>query len=152
MIQFNWYELKVDSSNVPEGIIVLTHALAKGYNSIITSNESSLLGQLKVSYVPPQIYKNKWFIKTSEGIKTKYITKEPQSYFLNSSWLYEYSTIYNKILYLYALSQRSISNRNFFIPETFLEEKYWNNPYLKHRDGKIWFLPEIQKLTTHTKT
>ena len=67
------------------------------------------------------------------------------------SWFVE---VYNeqKRVDLYALSQRSISNRNFFIPETFLEEKYWNNPYLKHRDGKIWFLPEIQKLTTHTKT
>lgn len=151
LIYFNWYELKSVSANVPEGIILLTHALISGYNSVISFNESALLQKLKISYVPPHIYRTKWFIKENTGIISKFLIQEPQSYFRNHSWLYAYNNLEHKILYLYALSQRSIPNKNFFIPEDYLESKYWDNPYLKHRDKKIWFLPEIYNLKKEPK-
>lgn len=151
LTEFNWYELKTYSSNVPEGIIVLTHALSAGYNSFISSSDSSLLQNLNVKYVPPSLYRTGLFVKNKTGIINKYKTEEPQSYFSDISWIYDDDNISHKIIYLYALSQRSITNKNLFIPDTYLDDRYWNNPYLKHRDGKIWFIPELKKLTIKYK-
>lgn len=128
---------------------MLTYALTCSYNSIIACNESWLLQKLKISFIPRSVFKGGYFTKTAKGIVSKLTTKEPQSYFLNDSWLYDYEKLTDKIIYLHALSQRSISDKNFFIPDNYLEEKYWNNPFLKHRDGKIWFLPELKQLKPH---
>ena len=151
MIYFNWYELRSASTNVPEGIIALTHALALGYNSVISLNESDLLKKLNIGYIPSQLYRNYHFVYGNFGIVTKFKTTEPQAYFINSSWIYDFNSLDHKMLYLYALSQRSIYKKNFFIPDNYLDNKYWNNPYLKHRNGKIWFLPEISNLTSKLK-
>ena len=81
MIQFNWYELKSCSENVPEGIIMLTFALSKGYNSIISSSESLILSRLNIDYIPQILYRKRYIIKTNKGIVSNYNTLMPQCYF-----------------------------------------------------------------------
>jgi len=150
---FNWYELKSCSLNIPEGIIILAYAISCGYNEIISSDEESLLKYLKIRYLPSHLYKNGSLVLTGNGsILSRYLTKEPQAYFKESGWLSDIEKVSNKIIYLYALGQRSINNKNIFIPETYLEDKYWNNPYLKHSNGNIWFLPELNKITNYLKS
>ena len=147
MIQFNWYELKSCSENVPEGIIMLTFALSKGYNSIISSSESLILSRLNIDYIPQILYRKRYIVKTNKGIISNYTTSTHQCYFNEHEWLYDTESVYNKIVYIYSLSQRSITNKNLYIPESYLEDRYWDNPYLKHRDTKIWFKPELTRIT-----
>ncbi len=147
MNQFNWYELKSGSGNVPEGIITLTYALTKGYNSVISSSESLLLYRLNIDHIPQIVYRKSYIVKSPFGLLNKYIPKEPQCYFLDTEWLNTKESVYNKMVYIYALSQRSINNKNLFIPDIYLDDKYWDNPYLEHKDNKLWFIPEL----THIK-
>jgi hypothetical protein len=145
--QFNWYELKSGSGNVPEGIITLTYALTKGYNSVISSSESLLLYRLNIDHIPQIVYRKSYIVKSPFGLLNKYTPKEPQCYFLDTEWLTVKESVYNKMVYMYALSQRSINNKNLFIPDIYLDSKYWDNPYLEHKDEKLWFKPEL----THIK-
>lgn len=143
MVQFNWQEIKLDSNNTLEGIIVLTYALSIGYNSIISASLSNLQTRLSIGFVPQNIFKKRMFINTPQGIFNRYSTIEPQSYFKNNSWLFDKESTYNKVVYLFALSQRSINNKNLFIPTTYLDSKYWDNPYLNRKENKLWFNPEL---------
>jgi len=148
---FNWYELKSRSDNVPEGIITLTYALSKGYNSIISSSESLLLSRLNIDHIPQVLYRKRHIVKSLFGIINNYVTTEPQCHLVNFDWLNDKESVYNKIVYIYALSQRSINNKNLYIPETYLDDKYWDNPYLKHKDQKLWFIPELTHLNQSKK-
>lgn len=151
LYQFNWYELKSISSNIPEGIIVLTHALVTGYNSVISLDDGKLIQKLKIDYVPPVIYRSSVVIRTKDGLVNRYKTEEPQAYFYNRDWLYDNTNVSAKVIYLYALSQRSITNKNLFISEKYLEEKFWDNPYLQNKNGKLWFKPELNRITNILK-
>lgn len=146
---FNWYELKSGSDNLFEGIITLTYALSKGYNSVISSSESSLLSRLNIDYVPQVIYRKGFIVKSAFGLLNKYVTKEPQCYFINSDWLTDKQSVYNKMVYIYALSQRSINNKNLYIPNYYIDNKYWDNPYLNNKDKKLWFKPELTYISTN---
>jgi hypothetical protein len=130
----------------------LTHALVTGYNSVISSDDGKLIQKLKIEYVPPVIYRSPFIVKTKEGLVSKYKTEEPQAYFNNKDWIYDNNNVSAKVIYLYALSQRSITNKNLFIPEKYLEEKFWNNPYLQNKNGKLWFKPELNRITNILKS
>lgn len=129
----------------------MAYALTWEYNSVISIDEVSLLRKLKISYIPSILYRNQFITKREGLVIHSYKTREPQSYFLATEWLTDVSHLSDKLIYLYALSQRSLGNKNLFIPDSYLEDKYWKNPYLKHRDGRVWFIPELNRLTTHTK-
>lgn len=151
-VLFNWYELHNASNKTPSGIITLTHALTKVYNGYICRNEKDLIEKLHIDYIPNAVFdREEKLYRVSNGIRTKFKIVEPQSYFLGNTWLYEEVSVEEKLIYLHALSQRHLKNRNLFIPEDYLDEIYWNNTFLKHKNGKLWFTPEMNYLTNQLK-
>lgn len=131
----------------------MAYALSIGYNTPISlDGDAGLTETLKIQAVPPAIYK-RGFLKRESAttIITNYKVEEVQCYFRNNEWLKDSEHIHNKVIYLYALSQRSIGNKSLFIPKTYLDSTYWSNPFLKIRNDKLWFNPEITKIYKSNK-
>lgn len=67
-----------------------------------------------------------------------YVTKEPQSYFKNSSFLFLNAPARDKVVYIKALSLRKISNSDNYIPLRYMPNVS-TNLFLKVADDKILF-------------
>ena len=71
-------------------------------------------------------------------IRTKYKTKEKQSYILNPKILTYNVNAQTKVFYIKALSMRRISEKVNYIPRNYLNEKI-NNPFLTEDKDFIHF-------------
>jgi hypothetical protein len=147
-IQFNWYELNY-TTRIPDAQVILLFCLyINKYKPLarrIASNHIMLQNKLHIrkNYYTI-IYKN-CIIEHRNGIFSNYTCIEPQSYLFNCSFLHARVPAQTKSEYMYILSQRSLNNRNNWIPEDYVEEKYWNNPFIEHKQSKLIFKLEINK-------
>jgi|TARA_X000000950_G_scaffold80626_1_gene101377 hypothetical protein len=141
-ILLNTVEIKKAAKNNYEAEIVLTFALSVGYNKIISTSFPHLKNKLHISGVPEFLFIRGYLKKYKNKIVSNFRINEPQCYMNNPSWLHLKISAEAKSDYLYILGQRSLHNKNRFIPEYYVENKYWNNPLVKHSDRILTFILE----------
>lgn len=119
----------------------MVYAQTKEYNEL---SSKTLLSKLKIHHVPAFLFQAKTFVQYKHELVCAYKTKEPQSYFTNSRFLFMNTSAKDKVVYLKALSMRRLSNKNTYIPyKYFPNVKY--NPFLDIKDGLIHFPLESSK-------
>jgi hypothetical protein len=139
---FNWNELKRDGGGQFEGILCLTYASIIGYNNTLAYGSKQLMSKLKIAKIPSLLFQRRYLRTVRGEILSFYSCKEPQSYFLSSKFLFSATTPKQKIEYLFMLSQRAIANENYYIPQEYVDEKYYTNPFIILKENRIYFLPE----------
>ena len=148
-IYYSWHELKKDAGGQPEGILILTYALYKRYNTILSKNTHQLCKKLHIEKIPAKIIKENRVIISSDfkEVVSHYMCKEEQSYFTNGSFLTAICPVRKKLEYLFLLSMRPAKDLSARIPLKFLtqEQIIWaiNNPFIKTIEDKIVFVPEL---------
>ena len=142
---FNWQELSLDGKGIPEAILILTYALSLGYNSKIGFNAKDLHHRLNIEHIPFTLFfKRLLFNYPPHGIFSKYKCKEPQSYFYNREFMrYQYS-VQDKVNYIFILANRRLDQPENFLPQRYIPENLWNNPFIERKNGNLYFKPEIK--------
>ena len=146
---YNWQELKSDADGHPNGILILTFALYKRYNTILAKNTESLFQILHIDSIPLKIVRNSNIIITTEfkEVVSHYMCKDEQSYFTNGNFLTAICPVRKKLEYLFLLSMRDPSDPSARIPKEYLDEEQLNwaekNPFIKTIEDKIVFVPEL---------
>ena len=146
---YNWYELKKEAGGHPEGILILTYALYKRYNTLMAKNTHSLCKNLHISSIPTKIIRNNHIMITLEykEVISHYMCRDEQSYFTNGSFLTAICPVRKKLEYLFLLSMRPANDLSARVPQKFLtqEQIIWaiNNPFIKTIEDKIVFVPEL---------
>ena len=135
---FNWNELLVLSRKDPAAIICLVYAQLKEYNEL---SDRVMREKLNLHHFPNSLFSDRLFIKHKHSLECRYKTKDPQSYFYNSSFLTTAASAMYKVEYLKVLSLRKPSSRNNWIPETYYSRNQYN-PFFNREDGKIVFYLE----------
>ena len=148
---YNWYKLKKDAGGHPEGILILTYALYKRYNTILSKNAQQLCKKLYIEKIPAKIIKENRVIISHDfkEVVSHYMCNEEQSYFTNGSFLTAICPVRKKLEYLFLLSMRPANDLSARIPLKFLtqEQIIWaiNNPFIKTIEDKIVFVPELTR-------
>ena len=57
-IYYSWHELKKDAGGHPEGILILTYALYKKYNTLLSKNTEQLCKKLHIDKIPTKILRD----------------------------------------------------------------------------------------------
>lgn len=144
-IQFNWYEL-TNASKLADAHVVLIFCLyANVYypsNRRVASSHRMLQRKCHIGKDYYGLLPSKYLIEHYNGLFSNYECEEPQSYIRNCSFLHSRHPSYLKSQYLYMLSQRSINNTNYWIPEEYVTPKLWNNPFIERKNSKIIFTLE----------
>jgi len=146
---YSWYKLKKDAGGQPEGILILTYALYKRYNTILSKNAQQLCKKLHVEKIPAKILKENRVIISHDfkEVVSHYMCNEEQSYFTNGSFLTAICPVRKKLEYLFLLSMRPANDLSARVPQKFLtqEQIIWaiNNPFIKTIEDKIVFVPEL---------
>lgn len=141
-ILLNTFEIKKASRKSTDAEVILTFALCFGIGNVISSNFLLLKRKLHIKSVPEHLFINGHLKKYRNLIVSNFSIKEPQCYMSNPKWLHYNISSKEKSDYLYILGQRSLQNKNRFIPEYYVEEQYWKNPLIKHSDRKLTFILE----------
>ena len=146
---YNWHELKSDAGGLPNGILILTFALYKRYNTILAKNRQSLYQTLYIDSIPPKILRNSYIIISTDykEVIAHYMCKDEQSYFTNGNFLTAICPVRKKLEYLFLLSMRDPNDLSARIPKEYLTDKQlsWakKNPFIKTIEDKIVFVPEL---------
>lgn len=147
IIQFNWYELN-KITRIPDCQVILAFCLFINRKNPdikrIAGSHHMLKQKLNITNNYYALIHNKLILDCANGIFSNYECQEPQSYITNCSFLHAKVPPKIKCEYLYILSQRSLSNKNCWIPENYVEPEYWNNPFIKHENSKIKLTLEKQ--------
>ena len=154
IIRYNWIELN-KISKLPEAHVIMLFGLYLGIKKPLSSNLSFLMKKLNVERIPNTLLTNNFILHYETGIYCNYTTNEPQCYVRNCSFLHMRVPALVKSNYLYILSQRSIYNKNNWIPEYYIEPEHYNNPFIYRSKGKITFPLETnygKRLDTTEKT
>jgi hypothetical protein len=147
IVQFNWYELN-NITRIPDCQVILIFCLY--INKLnpevkrISSSHHMLQKKLNISNNYYSLVHSKLILETRNGIFSNFKCAEPQSYITNCSFLHAKVSPFVKSEYLYILSQRSLGNKNCWVPENYVESDYWNNPFIKHNKPKLNFTLEKQ--------
>jgi hypothetical protein len=97
-----------------------------------------MMNSLAIHHIPPHLFHRKYFTQYKSMLICNYVTKEPQSYFKNSSFLFLNAPARDKVVYIKALSLRKISNSDNYIPLRYMPNVS-TNLFLKVADDKILF-------------
>jgi hypothetical protein len=154
VVQYNWYELN-NISTLPESHVIMIFCLSVNPNNPISYSLSALKKKLNIDNIPNSIVYNRIIASYSHGIFTFINVKEPQCYVTNTSFVHMRLSAQVKSDYLYILSQRSIANKNNWIPDYYIPQKYHTNPLIAREKGKITFPLENnygKRLDTTEKT
>jgi hypothetical protein len=147
IVQFNWIELN-KITRIPDCQTILMFCLYINKVSPtikrISGNHLMLRKKLNISNNYYAIIHNKLIVESANGIFSNYTCAEPQGYLTNCSFLHAKVSPKVKSEYLYILSQRSLGNKNCWIPDNYVEPEYWKNPFIKHENSKIKFTLEKQ--------
>jgi hypothetical protein len=138
VVQYNWYELN-KLSTLPEGHVLIIFCLSVGVHKPISYDPTLLKKKLNIELIPNSLIDNRAIVQFNHGIFANYITNEPQCYIKNCSFVHMRWSAQDKSDYLYILSQRSIANKNDWIPDYYIPTKYHNNPLIGREKGKITF-------------
>lgn len=153
-ILYNWYELN-NISVLPESHVLMIFCLSVNQDRPISHSTRLLRKKLNIETIPNSIIQKNVIIQYDHGIFTTLKTKEPQCYINNTSFVHMRLSAQIKSDYLYILSQRSIANKNNWIPDYYIPLKYHTNPLIAREKGKITFPLENnygKRLDTTEKT
>lgn len=143
---FNWAEIILRSNNDLAAVLCLTYAQTTIYNEI---SAKTLMSSLAIHHIPPHLFYRKYFTQFKRSLICNYVTKEPQSYFNNSTFLFMNAPARDKVAYIKALSLRRISSSDNYIPL-----KYYPNAqpnlFFTITDDKILFPLESSLLRNNT--
>ncbi len=147
IVQFNWYELN-SITRIPDCQVILIFCLYINRSNPlvprIASSHHMLQKKLNIGNNYYSLIHSKLIVESKNGIFSNYQCREPQSYITNCSFLHKKTSPYLKSEYLYILSQRSLDNKNCWVPDNYVEENYWKNPFIKHENSKLKFTLEKQ--------
>lgn len=135
---FNWAELCIRSNNDIAAILCLTYAQTNLYNEL---SAKTMMNRLCINHIPPHLFHRKYFTQYKNALICNYVTKEPQSYFTNPSFLFLNAPVRDKVVYIKALSMRRLSSSDNFIPLKYFPE-IKPNLFTKIVDDKIIFTLE----------
>jgi len=141
-ILLNTLEIKKAAKYNFDAEVLLTFALSVGYNRVISNSFLTLKTKLHITNIPEHLFINGHLKKYGKKIVSRFTIQEPQCYMNNPSWLHYNISSKTKSDYLYILGQRSLHNKNRFIPEHYVEDRYWKNPLIKHSDRIITLILE----------
>ena len=97
---------------------------------------------LSISRIPSYISHNKLLIREKRGVFSNYSCVDPQTYFIDYSFLKAKCLAKEKVEYLYMLSNRVMTSNKSYIPKNYINQKYWKNLFVKIEDDKLYFIPE----------
>jgi hypothetical protein len=143
---FNWDEIWRVSRGDLAAIIILTYAQTKLYNEI---SAKTLMSRLGINHIPPSLFHNKTLIQYKNQLICNYKTQEPQSYFINPSFLFSLVPARNKAVYIKALGMRRISSSDVYIPKKYFDNIN-PNPFVEITEDRIIFKPESSLLRNNT--
>lgn len=132
---FNWHELKIAGRGDLAAIICLAYAQTFEYNEL---SSKTMLKRLNLNHIPVHLFGRNKFRQYKHVLTCEYKTKDPQSYFNNSSFLFTNASARYKVVYLRALSMRTIGVKDNFIPRYYYPQVEYN-PFLTLTDDKIYF-------------
>jgi len=141
-IYFDWNDLCRQSDYNHESILILTYALYIGYNKLLAWNSTALMRKLFITYVPNNLNSKRLLIKKQDGLFSKYKVQQPQSYFINPSWMTAICPLSHKIGYLRALSLRNNVTTEPYVPLYYSPAIDKRNLFLEIIENKIIFIPE----------
>lgn len=145
MYYFNWNELLQKSKKDYDSIIILTYASTFKYNNKVANSSLNLLKKLNIHRIPSWLNTYLLINKKFE-LFNNYLVEEPQSYFINPSFLQATTSVSYKIQYLWLLSHRKIEDKNNFININYFNLKeingIKNNPFISIEKDKIIFILE----------
>ena len=136
IIQFNWCEIKSISDDPVDQLILLLCQTVR-QDDVLAHSYASLRYRLKIEYIDSKLTEKGYIEQTEAGIIPKYKTEEPQSYFINPSFLYGTSSPEQKTDYAHILSQRHLYNKNTYIPLMYVEPKYYKNIFTFVKNNQI---------------
>lgn len=146
--EFNWTELKNCSKNDFSGIIILAYCLTIGYNKVISNDSRHLINLLKIANIPLYLFNQRYIVTNRDkSIISQYQCKEPQTYFSNTDFLMSNCNTREKVIYLYMLSHRKMTDNNNFIPKEYIKQKYWKNLFVRIEKDNLYFIPELSQRT-----
>lgn len=139
---FNWNEIwRLSKGNVAS-IIILTYAQTSIYNEL---SAKTLLNRLSINHIPPYLFHEKILTQYKHILACNYKTIEPQSYFLNESFLFNAVPARSKAVYIKALGLRKLTSNDYFIPKKYFEN-IKPNPFIDITDDRLIFKPESSYL------
>ena len=94
--------------------------------------------RLKLNHIAPELFHRKFFTQYKHTLVCNYKTKDPQSYFTNSSFLYTNASAKYKAVYIKALGMRRITDSNNYIPLKYFSNVTYN-PFLTLDKDRIYF-------------
>jgi len=147
IIYFNWYELLRKARKDQTAILILTFAQTSLYNPYTTKG---LMKALNINHIPVHLFTTGLLEQKKDRLVCNYKTEEPMSYFRNPWFLTHNVSVLAKTEYLQMLSMRRISEAQDYVAKNYIR-KDLNNPYLKVKGDKIYFLPE-SSVTRNTYT
>lgn len=136
IIQFNWCEIKSISDDPVDQLILLLCQTVR-QDDVLAHSYTSLRYRLKIKYINNKLIDNGYIEESEAGIIPKYKTEEPQSYFINPSFLYGTSNPIQKTDYAHILSQRHLRNKNTYIPLKYVASKYHKNIFTFVKNHQI---------------
>lgn len=154
VVQYNWYELN-KISKIPDAHVLIIFCLYIGTEKPLSYSFNLLKQKLNIETIPNSLLTSNIITSYNHGIFCNYKTNEPQCYITNPSFVHMRWSAQDKSDYLYILSQRSIANKNNWIPEYYIHRKYHTNPLIAREKGKITFPLEKnygKRLDTTEKT
>ena len=105
---------------------------------------------LNINHIPVHLFTTGLLEQKKDRLVCNYKTEEPMSYFRNPWFLTHNVSVLAKTEYLQMLSMRRISEAQDYVAKNYIR-KDLNNPYLKVKGDKIYFLPE-SSVTRNTYT
>lgn len=149
-IYFNWYELYQKGRANPAAIILLTCGLTKKYDY---NTSTYIMKLLHLNHIPTFLFKDGLLSTHNNLIKFNYKTEESQCYFYNDMFLRTRVSAREKVIYLKALSFRSITDKKASIPLKYLGNlDISKNPFLTLKEDKVIFSFELHQNILHTRT
>jgi hypothetical protein len=143
---FNWNEIFLLSKRDLAAIIILTYAQTKQYNEL---SAKTLMYRLRLNHIPPFLFHDGLLTQYKHTLYCNYKTRDAQSYFLNSSFLFMGISARQKAVYLKALSMRRISDNKDYIPLRYFSNITYN-PLVSVEEDKIHFTLESSVRGTPT--
>ena len=147
---FNWNELYRIGRGDPAAIVILTYAQTKGIIEPIVWQGKSILDLLRIHHIPAFLFQQGTLDSIKGRIYCGYRSKEKQSYILNTKFLTYNVQPRLKVNYIRALSMRRISEKQNYIPKSYLTDLEMDNPFLTYDEKYIYF--RYESLVTENKS
>jgi hypothetical protein len=132
---FNWSEVWALSNKDLSSIICLTYAQTKDYNEL---SAKTMMYRLRLNHIAPELFHRKFFTQYKHTLVCNYKTKDPQNYFVNTSFLYTNASAKYKAVYIKALGLRRITENTNYIPLKYFSNVTYN-PFLTIDKDRIYF-------------